>query len=83
MAITHPSPTFPGYPAGAAAVVKSDTATTSPSVIWVGLSGDVRVLTANGDDVTFTGVLAGATLPVQVVRVFTTSTTATNLVRIY
>ena len=81
--MTNPSPTFPQYPADAAAVVKSDTATTSPSVIWVGTGGNVRVLTAAGSDVTFPNVLPGAVLPVQVVRVFATNTTATDLIRIY
>jgi hypothetical protein len=43
----------------------------------------VRVLTAQGSDVTFTGVLSGSILPVQVSRVYATTTTATNMVRIF
>jgi hypothetical protein len=77
----------------AAAVAPSDTvnipslasATTvnNGCVLYIGGAGDLRVLTAGGDDVTFTGVLAGTFLPVQVVRVFTTNTTATNLLALW
>ena len=82
--VTNPSPTFPRYPGGALAVTKSDTVPlTYPSIIYVGVTGDVRVLTAQGDDVTFTGVQAGGVVPVQVLKVFATSTTATNMVAIY
>jgi len=84
MAITHPSPTFPMYPGGAVAVVTSDTVNlASPSVIYVGSGGSVKVTTAQGDDTTFAGLLAGSVIPVQVIRVWTTGTTASSLVRIY
>ena len=52
-------------------------------VLYVGVAGDVKVRTAGGDDVTFTGVLAGSFIPVQVVRVFDTGTTATNIVALW
>jgi hypothetical protein len=81
---TNFSPTFPQYPGAAGAVTTSDTVNfNTPSIIYVGVSGNVRVLTAQGDDVTFTAVLAGTIIPVQVSRVFATSTTATNMTRIY
>lgn len=84
MAKTNYSPTFPMYPGDAAAVVTSDTVNFStPSVVFVGGGGTVRVLTAQGSDVTFPGVLSGAVLPVQVLRVFSSTTTATNMVRIF
>jgi len=84
MAKTNYSPTFPMYPGDAAAVVTSDTVNFStPSVVFVGGGGTVRVLTAQGSDVTFLGVLAGSILPVQVARVFASTTTATNMVRIF
>ena len=82
--VTNPSPTFPRYPGGALAVTTSDTVPlTYPSIIYVGVGGNVRVLTAQEDDVTFTGVQAGGVVPVQVLKVFATSTTATNMVAIY
>jgi hypothetical protein len=81
---TNYSPTFPMFPAGAQAVSPSDSDNLdNPSVIYVGTAGDVKVTTANGDVATFTGVLGGAVLPVQVIRVWATGTTATDLVRIY
>ena len=84
MAKTNYSPTFPMYPGDAAAVTTSDTVPfATPSIVFVGGGGTVRVLTAQGSDVTFTGVLSGSILPVQVARVYATTTTATNMVRIF
>lgn len=83
---TNPSPTFPMFPGGATGAdsLKSDTVDLPyPSVIYVGVTGNVKVLTAQGDTVTFTAVPAGNVIPVQVVRVFSTGTTATALVAIY
>lgn len=48
--------------------------------LYVGGAGDVKVVTVGGSTVTFTGVPAGTILPVTVVRVFSTLTTATSLV---
>jgi hypothetical protein len=83
MAKTNPSPTFPMYPGDAATFTNSDTARFSPSIIWVGTAGVIRVRTAEGTDITFTGAQSGTVLPVQVISVFNTTTTATNLVRIF
>lgn len=81
---TNYSPTFPMYPGGARVVVPSDSVNLAyPSVVFVGVSGTVQVTTAQGDTVTFSGVQAGGVLPVQVVRVWATGTTATNMVAIY
>jgi len=51
-----------------------------PCVLYIGGAGNLRVLTEGGDDITFNGVVAGTFLPVNVVRVFATGTTATNIV---
>jgi hypothetical protein len=84
MAKTNYSPTFPMYPGDAAVVTTSDTNNfREPSVVFVGSAGTVRVLTAQGSDVTFTGVLGGTVLPVQVIRVFATTTNATGMVRVF
>ena len=76
----------------AAAVTKSDTVDI-PSinggtdnrgpVLYIGGAGNVRVLTEGGDDVIFYGVAAGQFLPVHVVRVFLTDTSATNIVALW
>ena len=81
---TNFSPTFPMFPGGAVAVTPSDTVMfPSPSVIYVGTAGNVRVTTAQGDDVVFSNVPAGGIIPVQVDQVWSTNTTAVNIVRVY
>ncbi len=47
--------------------------------IYVGGTGDVVAVRADGTAVTFTGVPAGTVLPIRAIRVNSTSTTATNL----
>ena len=84
MAKTNPSPTFPMFPGGAVAVVPSDSVNlASPSVIYVGVGGNVSVMTAQGDIVTFIGVPAGGVIPVQVARVNSTDTSASSMLAIY
>ena len=84
MSKTNFSPTFPMFPGDAEAVVPSDTINLpEASVIYSGSGGVIRVLTAQGSTVTFNSVLAGTILPVQVSRVFSTGTTAVNMVRIF
>lgn len=52
-------------------------------VLYIGTGGSLRVLTVAGQDVLFTGVLGGTFLPVQVLKVFSTNTTASNLVALW
>lgn len=81
---TNYSPTFPMYPGGATAITPSDTDNLpTPSVVYVGGAGTVKVTTAQGDDVTFVGVNSGSVIPVQVLRVWATGLTASSLVRVY
>ena len=54
-----------------------------PCVIYVGTSGNLKVRTAGGDDVTFNNIQSGSFLPINVVRVFSTGTTATNIVALW
>lgn len=84
MAKTNYSPTFPMFPGDAASITPSDTIDLPQvSVVFVGVSGNVKVTTAQGSDVTFTGVNAGTVLPVQVRRVWSTGTTATSLTAVF
>ncbi len=79
MAKTNFSPTFPMFPGDALAVTTSDTVNLpQPSIIYSGAGGTVKVTTAQGTDITFTGLAIGSTLPVQVIRVWTTGTTTTT-----
>ena len=65
----------------AAEVTTSDTDDlTTISVLYVGVGGHVKVKTRQGSDVTFYNMNIGQFVPVQVKRVYTTGTTATNLV---
>ena len=45
--------------------------------LYVGGTGSVSVVTIGGDTITFAGVPAGTTLPIQVLKLRSTSTTAT------
>jgi len=67
----------------AAAVTPSDTVDLNPVCrsLWIGVSGNVKVLTSKGDTVTFVGV--SGVLPVCVKRVFATDTTATSIVALW
>ena len=51
--------------------------------LYVNGTGIVRVLTVGGDDITFQAVPVNTILPVQVVRLFQTTTTATNIVALW
>lgn len=50
------------------------------SVLYVGVGGHVKVTTRAGRDITFYNLNNGQFVPVQVRKVFSTGTTATNLV---
>lgn len=52
-------------------------------VLYVGVGGDVKVLTAGGDEVTFVNVQNGTFLPVQVLRVFSSDTTASDILALW
>lgn len=47
--------------------------------LYVGGTGDLRVTLAGGDTVTFRAVPAGTVLPVRVLTVLATGTTATDI----
>lgn len=68
---------------GAVAVTPSD-ATTLPITrgLYVGTTGDVAVIMADGQTVTFTAVPVQI-LPVQVSKVLSTGTTASNILALY
>ena len=54
-----------------------------PCVLYVGGAGNLRVLTAGGNDVVLSGLSAGTFIPIQVVRVYSTNTTATDIVALW
>jgi len=75
-----------GAPArGGFAVVPSDTSDLARQTraIYVGSSGDLALVMADGSELTLAGLLAGAVVPVRAARVKATGTTATLLVGLY
>lgn len=75
----------------AAAVTPSDTVnipaitggTNNGCVLYVGGAGNLKVLTVGGDEVTLVAVPAGSFIPVHVLRVFSTGTTASSIVALW
>ena len=75
----------------AASVTPSDTAnipsvsggTNNGCVLYVGGAGNLKVETVGGDEVTFVGINTGTFLPVQVVKIFATGTSATNILALW
>ena len=51
--------------------------------LYIGVGGNIVVVPPQGSAVTFIGVVAGTILPVQAIRVNSTSTTAASIVAIY
>jgi hypothetical protein len=64
----------------AAAVSPSDTAAVDFYGLYVGGAGNVAVTTGAGNDVLFTAPPVGAIIPLRIIRVKATGTTATALV---
>ena len=52
-------------------------------VLYVATGGDLKVLTSGGDEVSFAGFPDGSFLPVNVVRVFATGTSATGIIALW
>lgn len=69
---------------GGAAVTPSDTAELSrwASCLYVGVAGDVKVVTIKGDTLTFKAAPVGI-LRVRAKQVFSTGTTATNILALW
>ena len=69
-------------PAGeAAAVTPADATYLEPTRgIYVGVSGDVKVKMLDGTTITFTALAAGIVHPISCILIFSTDTTATNIV---
>jgi hypothetical protein len=70
-------------PSRAAAVTPSDTTEIYASALYIGGAGNVAVVTEGGDTVVFSGVQAGSMLVLRIKQVRSTSTTATNIVRLW
>lgn len=70
--------------AGAVDVTPSDSTIVNCRGLYVGVTGNVAVVTARGGSaVTFVAVPAGSILPVQCSKVMSTNTTATSIVALF
>lgn len=69
----------------AAAITPNDVTTFEEPTrgIYVGGTGNVKVDMVSGGTVTFSNVVAGTILPIQVVRVYATGTSATLMNGLY
>jgi hypothetical protein len=72
------SPIF-WQPENGAAVTASDSTILAPGVLFVGTGGNVNVRTRQGTDLVFSNVANGTFLPVVVDMVYSTSTTASDI----
>lgn len=51
--------------------------------IYVGTAGNLKVTLLNGDAITFTSLAAGIIHPIRAKRIWTTGTTAANILGLY
>lgn len=51
--------------------------------LYIGVGGDVAVIMAGGQTVTFAGVSGGSILPIRAIRIKATGTTATSILSLY
>lgn len=63
----------------ATAITKSDSTTYTPSTLYVGSEGNIKVTTVGGQDTTFTNVPVGF-FPILVTKVWSADTTASGFV---
>ena len=69
---------------GAASITPSDsTVIPMTRALYIGTGGNISVVMVDEQTVTFTNVVGGTILPVQVTKVRATSTTASGIVALY
>ena len=56
---------------------------TGGAILYVGGSGNIKLTTASGSVLSFNGLNAGTFVPVQTIRVWSTGTTATNILALW
>ena len=55
----------------------------TPAALFVGVGGDIQVITIGGSTLILKNIADGSFLPIQVTRVMATSTTATDIVALF
>ena len=63
-------------------ITLADTGEYSPPYrsLYIGGAGDLKVTTANDEDVTFVGLAAGSILPVEIKLAWSTGSTASSII---
>lgn len=75
-----PTGTMPAFDAFAITPHDSNNLAIAARAVYVGGAGNIKLLTLASASVEFIGIPAGTILPVQCIRIFSTSTTASALV---
>lgn len=76
------NPISPFVAANAVAVTPSNSTVLSFLALYIGTTGDVAIVSANGQTVTFSSVAVGF-FPVAGTKVLSTGTTASNIVALF
>lgn len=68
-----------------AVAVTTDDSTEIPTTrsLYIGVGGNIKVTMADGQVITFSNVVGGSILPVQVDIVWSTGTTASSIIALY
>ncbi len=64
-------------------VPNNDASFTRTRGLYIGTSGDLQVVMANGATVTFVAITAGIIHPLSVIQVLATNTTALNILGLF
>lgn len=67
----------------ATAITLSDSAQVLCRAIYVGGAGNLKVTTVGGDAITLNGLTAGSIIPLECSVLWSTGSTATNIVALY
>jgi hypothetical protein len=69
-----------GIPGGASSVTPANTGPNAFAGLYVGVTGNVALVTEEGDAITFVGVPAGSILPIRTKQIKSTGTTAASII---
>ena len=70
-------------PDDGAVVTPADAGTIGPGSLYVGTGGTLKIMTANGTDLTLLNVADGSFIPISVKRVYSSVTTASDILILY
>jgi hypothetical protein len=74
------APNSPARYAASAVLSDTENLPVSGRGLYIGGNGDVVLKTVGGNNVTFSNLVAGTILPICVMQIFSTGTTASNII---